>query len=183
MFIHIRSFAASCAAIACALPALGCGAAKATPPGSEPATAGTSALAEAASALAGAWRCSGAVYGPDGPSPSEVALEVGLDLDRAWLRTAFVVSSGKYKYSFNAYRTFDPSVNHWVNVIVDNLGGRALSASADGVTWTGESSGPMGNMKIRDTETLVAPGELRMLGEYSLEAGSWSAGYELSCKR
>jgi hypothetical protein len=70
-----------------------------------------------------------------------------------------------------------------VNVIVDNMGGHALSGSTDGVTWTGESSSPMGGMQIRDTETLVSPRELTMLGQYSLDGQRWSTGYDLSCKK
>ncbi|WP_395847388.1 DUF1579 domain-containing protein [Cystobacter fuscus] len=141
-------------------------------------------LADAARALAGTWRCNGAIYGGDGAaSPSKVTLNVSLGLDKAWLQTEFVVSSGKYKYNFNSYRTFDTSSSKWVNVIVDNLGGHAVSSSTDGVIWTGESSGPMGKMEIRDTETLVSPGEVNMLGQYSLDGRNWSTGYELSCKR
>jgi hypothetical protein len=66
---------------------------------------------------------------------------------------------------------------------LDNFGGYARSRSTDAVTWIGESSGPMGEMKIRDTETLASPGELRMLGEYTLEDGTWRTGYDLSCRK
>ncbi|WP_433932742.1 DUF1579 domain-containing protein [Sorangium cellulosum] len=159
-------------------------AAKATTPEVELASTAAPALADAARALAGAWGCSGSVYGPGGAaSPSEVTLNVTLALDKAWLQTEFVVLSGEYKYKFNSYRTFDTSSRKWVNVIVDNLGGHAVSWSADGVTWTGESSGPMGGMKIRDTETIVSPGKVNMLGQYSLDGKSWSTGYDLSCKK
>ncbi len=143
-----------------------------------------SPLGEAANVLAGSWRCSGAIYGPDGaPSPSEVTVDVKLDLDAAWLQIAFAVSSGKHKYKFNAYRTFDKSSNKWTNVIVDNLGGHALSTSTDGVVWTGDSTSPMGTMAIRDTETVVSSNEVKMLGRYSVDGGTWRTGYDLSCKR
>ena len=131
----------------------------------------------------GTWRCSGSIYGPDGPSLSEASLNVRFDLDHAWLLTELVVSAGRYKYNFHAYRTFDRPSNKWVNVIVDNLGGHAVSWSADGATWTGESRGPMGEMAIRDTETTVAPGGLTMRGQYSLDGKAWSTGYDLSCKK
>jgi hypothetical protein len=150
----------------------------------EPATTtAASALADSARALTGTWGCRGAVYGPDGPSPSEVTLDVRLELDGAWLRTDFAVSSGKYSYEFTAYRSFDTVSSQWVNVIVDNLGGHALSRSTDGVTWTGESSGPLGTMKIQDTETLVSSGAMQLLGQYSLDGRGWSTGYDLSCKK
>jgi hypothetical protein len=108
---------------------------------------------------------------------------VTLDLDAAWLKTELRVTSGKYGYGFDAYRTFDAATRQWVNVIVDNLGGYAVSRSTDGVTWTGESTGPMGDIDIRDTETLGAPGEMNMLGQYSPDGKSWNTGYELSCKK
>jgi hypothetical protein len=77
-------------------------------------------LAESASDLAGAWRCSGPIHGPDRPAPSEVTLE---------------------------------------------------------------SSGPMGGMKIRDTETVVSSDQLKMLGEYLTDGTNWRTGYDLSCAR
>jgi hypothetical protein len=102
-------------------------------------------LGESARALVGTWHCSGSLYGTDGKaSPSEVALEVKLDLDAAWLKSELRVTSGKYSYGFNAYRAFDTAASQWVNVIVDNRGGHAVSRSTDGVIWTGESTGPMG---------------------------------------
>jgi hypothetical protein len=146
--------------------------------------AASTPLAEAARALVGTWRCSGSLSGTDGTaSPSEVALEVKLDLDEAWLKAELRVTSGKYAYGFNAYRTFDPSASQWVHVIVDNMGGHAVSRSADGVIWTGESTGPMGKIQIRDTETLVSAGELKMLGQYSPNGESWTTGYDLSCRK
>ena len=185
----IRRFAFALASVACSLASLGCGggppAAKATPPKVEPAIDAPSALADAARALAGTWRCSGSVYGPDGAAASEVTVDVRLDggLDEAWLQTVFAVASGKYKYKFTSYRTFDSSSSKWVNVIVDNLRGHAVSRSTDGVTWTGDSSGPIGTMKIRDTETIVAPGKVKMVGQYSLDGSNWSTGYDLSCDK
>ena len=185
----VRPLAFVLASVACSLAYLGCGgspaAAKATPPKVEPAIDAPSALADAARALAGTWRCSGSVYGPDGAAASEVSVNVRLDagLDEAWLQTTFAVATGKYKYKFASHRTFDSSSNKWVNVIVDNLGGHAVSRSTDGVTWTGDSSGPMGTMKIRDTETFISPGKLKMLGQYSLDGSSWSTGYDLSCDK
>jgi hypothetical protein len=41
----------------------------------------------------------------------------------------------------------------------------------------------MGAMKIRDTETIVSPGTVKMLGQYSPDGSGWSTGYELSCSR
>jgi len=149
----------------------------------KPTTPAASALADAARALTGTWSCNGTVHGPHGPSPSQVTLEIGLDLDQAWLRTRFAVSSGEYHYAFDAHRTFDTAKGQWVNVIVDNVGGHALSASTDSVTWLGESSGPMGTMQIKDTETLVAPGQVNMVGQYSFDGTTWNTGYELSCKK
>lgn len=171
----IRSFTISLSALT-SLALLGCGRL-------EPSATAASALADSARVLTGTWGCRGAVYGPDGPSPSEVTLDVRLDLDEAWLRTEFVVSSGKYQYAFASYRSFDPASSEWVNVSVDNLGGHALSRSTDAVTWTGESSGPMGGMQIQDTETLVSPGEVHLLGQYSLDGKGWRTGYDLSCKK
>ncbi|MET0401000.1 MAG: DUF1579 family protein [Cystobacter sp.] len=169
--MFIRPSAFTFAAMACSFMFLGF---TNNPPGT----------AEAAQALSGTWRCSGSIYGAHGKaSPSKVTLHVRLDLDKTWLRTEFVVSSGEYKYNFTAYRAFDASSNKWVNVLVDNMGGHGVSRSTDGVTWLGESSGPMGRMKIRDTETLVSPGKLNMRGEYSLDGRTWSTGYDVSCKR
>ena len=182
--MNIRPSTASLAAIACSLVLLGCGARPLKPPeapqASQPAAA--SALADAAEALAGTWSCTGAVYGANGAaSPSQVSLTVALALDEAWLRSDFAVLSGEHRYEFTSYRTFDTAASQWVNVILDNLRGHALSRSTDGVTWTGESSGPMGSMKIKDTETIASPGKLDITGQYSLDGRAWSPGYELSC--
>lgn len=149
----------------------------------EPSATATSVLADTARHLTGRWACSGAIHGPGGASPSEVAVEVMPELDKAWLRTDFTVSSGEYKYKFTSYRTFDAASREWTNVIVDNLGGYSTSSSTDGITWLGESRGPMGEMRIRDTEDAVSPGEMNMRGEYSRDGLNWSTGYALSCKR
>lgn len=146
--------------------------------------AAPSALADAAGTLAGTWQCNGSVFGPDGPSPSSVTFGARLALDRAWLQTEFVVTSGRYPYKFTAYRTFVASSGTWANLIVDNWGGYTVSHSADGITWTGTSSSPMGEMMIRDTETSLSRGRMTMRGQYSLDAGaSWNSGYDLSCER
>lgn len=141
-------------------------------------------LEEAAEALTGTWHCQGAIHGPDGPSPSEVTLEVALVLDRTWLRSEFRTTSGKHAYAFVSHRTFDPASGHGVNVLVDNQGGHALSRSTDGKVWTGESHGAMGSMQIRDTDQLVSPKELRVEGRYSTDGGaSFATGYDLSCRK
>ncbi|WIG92919.1 DUF1579 domain-containing protein [Myxococcus sp. SDU36] len=142
-----------------------------------------SARVDSAKALAGTWTCTGSVHGPGGASPSEVTLDVRPDLDKTWLRTDFAVLSGEYKYKFTSYRTFDAASSKWVNVIVDNLGGHAKALSTDGITWLGESSGPMGEMRIRDTEHVVSPGMMNMRGQYSLDGRTWNTGYDLSCKK
>jgi hypothetical protein len=160
---------------------LGCRGGSAGVKPSEP-TAGHPAWVEAARALTGTWTCRGTVHGPGGASPSEVAVEIKPELDKAWLRTDFAVLSGEYKYKFTAYRTFDAASNRWVNVILDNMGGQARSSSVDGETWLGESSGPMGETKIKDTEQLVSPGTMNMRGQYSSDGQTWSTGYDLSCK-
>jgi hypothetical protein len=187
--MFVCPFTRSFLGVACTLALLGCAG---SPPAATTITPTTASegrestpLAESASALAGAWRCSGAIHGPDGPAPSEVTLDVELDLelDEAWLQTAFAVTSGKYPYKFTSYRTFDAASNTWVAVILDNFGGHTVSRSTDGVTWTGESSGPMGGMKIRDKETVGSPGQLKMLGEYLLDGTSWRTGYDLSCAK
>lgn len=191
-------------AMACSLVLLGCGGTPPTPlapaataaatateattapisPEAEPAITTASAVAEAAEALAGTWDCNGSVFGPEGPSPSRVTLDTKLALDSAWLQTEFAVASGSYPYKFNAYRTFVASSGTWVNLIVDNLGGHTLSESTDSITWTGTSTSPMGEMKIKDSETLHSPGKMTLLGQYSLDDGTtWNTGYELSCER
>ena len=183
----IRSAASSSTALVCSLVLHGCGGTSSKPPAVPEAARHAPAstpLAESARALTGRWHCSGAIYGADGAaSPSQVTLDVELDLDSAWLRTEFAVSSGKYGYGFKSYRTFDSSSKKWSNVIVDNMGGHAVSSSIDGVTWIGESHGPMGKMEIRDTETLTSPSALTLLGQYSLDTRSWSTGYDLSCSK
>jgi hypothetical protein len=131
------------------------------------------------------WQCSGAVYGPDGPAPSKIVLEVERDprLAEAWERTDFAVSSGKYPYRFRAYRRFDAASKTGSNVIVDSLGGYTVTSSVDGEIWTGESRGPMGAMKIKDSETVTAPGKMKMVGQYSPDGITWHLGYDLSCAR
>ncbi|GEN10571.1 hypothetical protein SAMN05443572_103259 [Myxococcus fulvus] len=155
-----------------------------SPPSTADSTrAATSAIADAARELTGTWTCSGSIHGPSGASPSEVRFEARLELDKAWLRTDFVTVSGEYPYKFTSYRTFDATSRTWRNVILDNMGGEATSSSTDGSTWVGESTGPMGRMKIQDTERLVSPGKLTLRGQYSMDGVSWSTGYDLTCEK
>lgn len=140
-------------------------------------------MADVARELTGTWTCNGSIHGPGGASPSKVRFEARLELDKAWLRTDFVAVSGAYPYKFTSYRTFDSKSRTWRNVILDNMGGEATSSSTDGITWVGESTGPMGRMKIQDTEHLVSPGKLTLRGQYSMDGLSWSTGYDLTCER
>lgn len=141
------------------------------------------ALVEANANLAGTWRCTGSVFGPEGASPSEASLEVAPFLDGAWLQSKLAVTSGKYHYKFDAFRSFNATTQTWTSVIIDNLGGHAASSSGDAIAWTGKATSPMGTMDIRDTETFVSQGELKMLGQYSQDGSTWSTGYDLICRR
>ncbi|WP_426746205.1 DUF1579 domain-containing protein [Myxococcus faecalis] len=149
----------------------------------ESAAPAASAVSDAARELIGTWTCNGSIHGPGGASPSKVRFEARLELDKAWLRTDFVAVSGEYPYKFTSYRTFDSTARTWRNVILDNMGGDATSSSTDGVTWVGESTGPMGRMKIQDTEHLVSPGMLTLRGQYSMDGMSWNTGYDLTCEK
>jgi hypothetical protein len=142
-------------------------------------------LAAAAKASSGTWRCKGNVYGPDGTArPSTGVSKTKVDLDKFWITTSFAETTGKNKFKFTTYRTFDPASKKWTSIMVDNWGGYQVSTSTDGVTWEGTSNSPMGVVKAKDTETLVSPKEQHLVGQYSKDNGkTWVNGYDVTCKK
>jgi hypothetical protein len=154
-------------------------------PAEPPKPAPAAELTTAAKTMGGVWKCKGTVYGPDGSArPSQALIKSKVDLDKFWIQTTMAETTGKNKYKFTAYRTFDAATKKWTNVMVDNWGGYQVSTSTDGSVWEGTSNSPMGVVKAKDTETLVSPKELKLVGQYSQDNGkTWVNGYDVTCKK
>ena len=157
-------------------------------PAAPPAPAPPPELLAAAKAATGAWKCKGTVFNPDGTSrPTTGIIKTKLDLDKFWLQSSFAESTGKMKYKFTSYRTFDAASKKWTQVMLDNWGGYQVSTSmgpADNViTWEGQTVSMMGTMKAKDTETLTSPKETKMAGQYSKDGKTWVNGYDVTCTK
>jgi hypothetical protein len=190
----VKPTAATPAPAAGAKPAAGGAAVKAdakvapgepNPSAEPPKPAPAPELVAAAKVQVGTWRCTGNVFGPDGqPRATKAIIKTKLDLDKYWLTSSFAETTGKNKFKFTSYKTFDASSKKWSSVMVDNWGGHAVSSSSDGIAWEGTSHSPMGTMKSKDSETVVSPKEIKMVGQYSNDNGkTWVNGYDLTCKK
>ena len=52
------------------------------------------------------------------------------------------------------------------------------------MTWEGDARCRGNDVKIRDTEEMTAPKEMKVLGEYSKDGGkTWSKDHEATCKK
>lgn len=165
------------------------GAAGQAPPMPEP----PAAVAEAAKKMAGTWKCEGTSH-MMGTMPMAGTMTFKLDPSKMWIVGTWKSKKTKEMPSMTAleYRTFDASQNKWVQVGVDTMGGWGTATSAGpeqpgNVEWVGDffMLGQGGKpMKVKTTETLVSPKEVRLVSTGSKDGGTtWQPMWEATCKK
>lgn len=145
--------------------------------------------------ITGTWKCTGKAMGMDGQmadNKSTIVNKVANDLDKWWLQTNFTTKMGKDTYKFVAYTTYNPLEKKWMRFSVDNMGAAEWTTSAgakDGkVVWEGEAigqmqMGPSHKAKVRHTEDMTDPKNVKMKGEMTMDGKTWMTGYDVACKK
>jgi hypothetical protein len=153
-------------------------------------------IAQYAKSVAGTWRCTGkGIMDPAKPTEmvdlkATIANKVANDLDKWWVQTNFSMPMGKSKMKFVSYTTFNTQEKKWFRYSVDSMGGAEWTSSTgpkDGkLVWEGESQNQtpgMTKVKVRHTEDLSDPKNMKAKGELSMDGKTWIVGYEATCKK
>jgi hypothetical protein len=148
-------------------------------------------LADMAKNMAGSWKCTGQAElgGQMMDVKATITHKVDPNLNKFWINTSFTGTAGKLPpFKFFGYTTYDATAKKLWRVNVNGRGGHgwAWGTMADKkVTWEGEARWPGGvDVKVRESEEMVSPKEVKVLGEYSKDGGkTWSKDHEASCKK
>ena len=154
-------------------------------------------IAEVAKMIGGTWKCAGKVMDPTNPAAmidgkATITNKVAADLDKWWLQTNLSAPMGKVTYKSVAYTTFNPLEKKWMRFSVDNMGGAEWTSSTgvkDGkLVWEGDSvsqmaMGPSNKAKVRHSEDMTDPKNVKMKGEMSMDGKTWMVGYDVACKK
>lgn len=152
-------------------------------------------IAAVAKQINGTWRCTGKAMGMDGQmadNKATITNRVANDLDKWWIETKMSTKMGKLNFKFTSYTTYNPLEKKWMRFGVDNWGGAEWTTSAgpkDGkLVWEGDSigqvqMGPSHKAKVRHTEDMTDPKNVKMKGEMTMDGKTWMTGYEVTCKK
>jgi len=148
-------------------------------------------LTDFAKGMGGTWKCTGQAElgGQMMDVKATITHKVDPNLNKFWVVSNFVGTAGKMPpFKFTGYLTYDATAKKLWRVSVNGRGGHgwAWGTIADKkITWEGESRWPTGvDVKSRDTDEMVSPKEMKVLGEYSKDGGkTWSKDHEAVCKK
>jgi hypothetical protein len=147
-------------------------------------------VASLGGALAGAAKCTGKAFMPDGRALAMTGtLVTRLDLESSWIRQTFTAQIGaKAKFVFEAFTTFDARDKLWHRVMVDSLGsyltGTSTGPANNAFDFALEGSSALGPTQFRDHTDTTDAKATKVTGERSLDRGkTWQKDYALTCVR
>ena len=148
-------------------------------------------LAEFAKGMAGTWKCTGTAElgGQMMDVKATITHKVDPNLNKFWIQTSFSGGAAKMPpFKFAGYTTYDSAAKKLWRVEVNGHGGHgwAWGTIADKkVSWEGEARWPGGvDVKMRESEEMVSPKEVKVVGEYSKDGGkTWSKDHDAVCKK
>lgn len=148
-------------------------------------------LADFAKNMSGTWKCTGQAElgGTMMDVKATITHKIDPNLNKFWVQTNFTGTAGKLPpFKFVGYATYDATAKKLWRTAVNARGGHgwAWGTIADKkITWEGESRWPGGvDVKTRDTDEMVSPKEVKVLGEYSKDGGkTWNKDHEATCKK
>jgi hypothetical protein len=90
-------------------------------------------------------------------------------------------------FHFTGYTTYDAAKKQWFRTMVNGHGGHSTAwGTQTGTTtkWEGDARWNGTDTKVRDTEEMVSPKEMHVVGEYSKDNGkTWSKDHDATCKK
>jgi hypothetical protein len=119
---------------------------------------------------------------------ASISFKVEPTLNKFWVQGSFTGTAGKMPpFKFTSYTTYDATAKKLWRVSINGRGGHSTVSGtmADNkTTWEGDAHFMMGDVKVRETEEMVSPKEMKVLGEYSKDGGkTWSKDHEAVCKK
>jgi len=146
-------------------------------------------LADAIKAMAGAWKCTGTAEMGGQTGDVKATITLKSDLDGWWMQSSFAGTMAKMPgtYRFTSYTTYDAAAKKWYRTMVNAHGGHGQAwgtQTGQKTSWEGEARWNGNDIKTRDTEEMVSPKEMHVVGEYSKDGGkTWNKDHEATCKK
>jgi hypothetical protein len=148
-------------------------------------------LTDLAKSMAGTWRCTGqAMVGETMvAAKSTVVHKVDATLNKFWIQTAFTGTIPKMPAMKSTwYTTYDSTKGKLWRSSMQGRGGysTAWGTVADKkISWEGDAHWADGSdVKLRTTEEMVSPKEVKVSGESSKDGGkTWAKELEVTCKK
>lgn len=146
-------------------------------------------------AMNGAWKCTGQVDmgGNKVDVKATITHKVDATLNKFWITSNFVGNAtgpnakGMPPMKFTMYTGYDANAKKLFRTSFNGMGGHSTTTAtydAKKVTFEGESSGMHGAVKVRNTEEMVSPKEVKVTGEVSKDNGkTWAWDHEAVCKK
>lgn len=147
-------------------------------------------IIEAAKRMNGAWKCTGKadIRGTTNDIKATITHKVEPTLNKFWVQSNFVGTAAKMPpMKFTMFTTYDTASKKMWRTSINGMGGHStgFGTIADKkVVWEMDGVGPMGPMKMRQTEEFVSPKEVKVTGELSRDNGkTWVFDHDASCKK
>jgi hypothetical protein len=145
-------------------------------------------IADAIKARAGTWKCTGTAEmgGQTGDVKATVTFKT--DLNGWWMQSSFTGTMAKMPaFKFTSFTTYDAAMSKFYRVSMNASGGHSTvwgTVSDKKITWEGDARWRGADVKVRDTEEMVGPKEVKVLGEASKDGGkTWTKDHEATCKK
>jgi hypothetical protein len=146
-------------------------------------------IADFAKAMAGTWNCTGTAEMGGQTGEAKATITHKLDLDGWWIQSSFTgtIAKAPGAFHFTSYTTYDAAKKQWFRTMVNGHGGHAQSwgtHTGNKTTWEGDAHWQGNDVKVRDTEEVVSPKEVHVVGEYSKDGGkTWNKDHDATCKK
>lgn len=143
-------------------------------------------LVTLARSMAGTWRCTGTAE----DTPIKATITRKVDLDKWWIQASYVGSAIMPKwppFKWTAYTTMDRTTKKLYRTEVTNRGGHSTTVGTQSdkkISWEGDAVWGGEALKVRLTEELVSPKEVKEMAEVSRDGGkTWEKHHEAVCKK
>jgi hypothetical protein len=171
-----------------AMPAPPAAEKKAAPPAKPEAPKPPKEIADAIKAMAGTWKCTGTAEMGGQTGDVKATITMRSDLNGYWMQTSFTGTMAKMPpMKFTSFTSYDEANKKFYRVMVNAHGGHgtAWGTVADKkISWDGDARWMGQDVKMRETEEMVSPKEVKVLGEYSKDGGkTWTKDHEATCKK
>lgn len=145
---------------------------------------------ELAKSMNGSWKCTGKVdyRGTQMDAKATITHKLDATLNKFWVQSTFTGTVPKMPpMRFTSYTGYDAGTKKLWRVSVNGIGGHATAVGTltdKKVSWEADATNPMGSHKMRQTEEIISPKEVKVTGEMSKDGGkTWVFDHDVTCKK